>query len=353
MSVLTELTWVSMTQTVNEIKSPNQFIKNRLFSNHQALRTEHAQFDILNRARVMAPLVRKNGAALTVDGHTTTRRLVETPNIRIKMPFTPSDLLFTRRAGTSIYPTDQEQTTAIREHIARDMAGMNDMVVNTEEWMCASALRGTLSYSVTDEEVLQVTYLKPAGNTVTLTGSNLWDDTDLNNPSPDEDFHTAKKLIHDETGLQLTDAIMGETAAQQFRAIIKAQSTLDKLYVDAGRVTLNEQFSTDGVLFLGTFCGVRCWEYSRTALLDGTATPMIRANYVEFVSASPMAENVLYYGAIPDMDAMGDTGRPFVGERFSKSWLEKDPSVMMALLHTRPLPVTRRPGANVSMKVTA
>ena len=43
----------------------------------------------------------------------------------------------------------------------------------------------------------------------------------------------------------------------------------------------------------------------------------------------------------------------WVAQRFSKSWVTKDPSQRLALLHSRPLPVPRRPGAMVSMKVVS
>jgi hypothetical protein len=59
----------------------------------------------------------------------------------------------------------------------------------------------------------------------------------------------------------------------------------------------------------------------------------------------------MYYGAIPDLKAL--QGRLFRGKRFSKSWEQEDPSVMWQLLHSRPLPVTRRPDSMVSMKVVS
>jgi len=69
------------------------------------------------------------------------------------------------------------------------------------------------------------------------------------------------------------------------------------------------------------------------------------------LAVSPAAENVMYYGAIPDFDAL--QGRAWVGRRFGKSWMDKDPSAQIALVHSRPLPVPRRPGSMVSMKVVS
>lgn len=349
MATIDELRWSSLTPAINEMKSPNMFLKRLLFSRHVTLPTEDIELSVLTKGREIAPFVRKNGEALLVEGHSETFQTVAAPNIRIKRPFTPSELLFNRRPGTVIFsPGADMQVTALQQHIARDMQVMADLITNAEEYLCALAIRGTITYEVSPEEVFQITYPKPSGNNVTLT--TFWDDADPSLPDPEENFHTAKKLFSDEVGLGITDAIMGESAAQYFRYLMKySASRLDKARLNDGMITFAEQFSEDGVIYLGTFCGVRCWEYSRSVSVNGSSTPLIRSKYVEFVTTSPAAEFTLYYGAIPDMKAL--QGRKFQGERFSKSWEQEDPSQMIALAHSRPLPVPRRPGAMVSMKV--
>ena len=348
MATINELKWASLTRAINEMKSPNQFLKRLLFRNHVTLSTEDIELSVITKAREMAPFVRKNGEALLVDGHATSFSTVSAPHIRIKRPFTPSELLFNRRPGTTIFsPGADMQVTALQQHVARDMQVMADLITNAEEYLCALALRGTITYEVSPEEVFQITYPKPSGNNVTL--SVFWDDADPTLPDMEENFHTAKMILNDEVGLGVTDAIMGSEAAARFRYLAKRQGNLGQAKLDTGTITFTQQFDQDGVIYLGTFCGVRCWEYSRTVSVSGAATPLIRAKYVEFVTTSPSAEFTLYYGAIPDMKAL--QGRKFQGERFSKSWEQEDPSQMVALAHSRPLPVPRRPGAMVSMKV--
>ena len=109
------------------------------------------------------------------------------------------------------------------------------------------------------------------------------------------------------------------------------------------------QFSEDGAIFLGSFCGIRFWSYPRQVKVAGSMTDLIRAKYAEFVCRVPAAEFTLYYGAIHDWKALQN--RSFVGERFSKSWEDEDPSVRQLLTHSRPLPVPRRMGAVYSLKV--
>lgn len=350
MATISQLEWSALTPAINNMKSPNAFLKKLLFKNHDPKHTETIELSVLDKERMIAPFVRKNGEALLVQGHDETFHTVETPNIRIKRPFTPSELLYNRRPGTVVFASEEEQINAIEEHIARDLQVMADLVTNSEEYLCALALQGVITYEVSAQEVFEITYPKPAGNNVTL--SVFWNDADPTLPDPEENFHTAKTLVSDEVGLNVTDAIMGAEAAQYFRSLMKRQGTLavgEKL--DTGRITFSEQFSEDGAIYLGIFCGVRCWQYSRSVSVDGTATSLIRSKYVEFVAVTPSAEFTLYYGAISDMKALQN--RTYRGERFSKSWEVEDPSQLMALVHSRPLPVPRRPGAMVSMKVVS
>lgn len=335
--------WQTLTAMINEIKSPAIFLKKLLFSNEITLPTETIELSYLTGDREIAPFVRVNGEAIMVEGYGETFATVKAPNIRIKRPITPAAVLFTRRPGTVIFPTPGEQMSAINAHIARDGQRMADLISNSEEWMAAMAIRGTITYSVDDEEVFTITYPKPAGHELTV--GDLWSGTS----NPEEDFLAAKRLIADETGLIPTHCVMGQSAATEFMKNARVSTLLDTRNYNAGVVTIESQFREDGALFLGIFAGIPCWEYSRTIDVNGTSTSLIRTDRAEFLCATPAAQNVAYYGAIPDMEAF--EGGLLQSKRFAKSWTEKDPSVRQMLVHSRPLFVPRRPGSFVSMKV--
>ena len=252
----------------------------------------------------------------------------------------------TRRAGSVVMPNRGQVVDAVTSYIARQTQRLADIVSNAEEYLSALTLTGTITYSVDPNESFTITYPKPAGNTVTLAGAAQWVNSTA---TPEIDFYNAKKIMSDECGLEPTDCIMSNSAAVAFMGLANVKALLDKLNVSAGGLDFTRQFTADGAIFLGTFCGIRCWSYPRTLKVSGSQTALIRNNYIEFVHAGPAAQWTMYYGAIFDMDALMD--QVFVGARFAKSWLEKDPSVMQLLLTSRPLPVPRRPGAMVSMLV--
>lgn len=340
------LTWASMTATVNEIKTPNSFLKNLLFGRERTFPTEQIELGLLHGDRVMAPFVRRDGEAIMVDGLGEDFKTIGFPTIRIKRPLTASELLFDRRPGTVVFPTRRQQLSAIEEHIARDLANMMNLVENTEEWLCAKALLGTIDYEAADESKFSVTFDKPSGHTLNAAATWATATNDLS-----VDFMAAKRLINGSVGLATTHAIMSQEAATNFIKNTAIEAKLDNRGISIGQIDLQRQFAENGALYLGRLMGVECWEYSRSVTLpDGTTEDLIPAGKVHFLSTSRDADNWMYYGAIPDMEAL--RGRLFQGKRFSKSWLEKDPSVYQSLLHTRPLPVTRRPGFCVTMDTT-
>ena len=356
MATINELKWATLTATVNEMKSPNRFLNRLLFGNQVTLPTEDIEIGVISKGREIAPFVRKNGEGIMVAGHDEAFRTVSAPNIRIKRPFTPSELLYGRRPGTVIFsPGAGMQMNAIRQHVARDMQVMADYVTNAEEYLASMALQGIITYEMADQDVFQIDFNRAGGNTITLTGDDLWTAGD-GKSTPLKDIHRVKRILQDH-GVQPTDAICGTAAADALLALVEVGAVKmlgqEGASVAAGDFTFVTQFSEDGVIFLGRLGGVRFWEYGRSALHpDGTTTVnMVRPKFVEFVSTSAATERVLYYGAIPDLAAF--QGRLFQSRRFSKSWEQDDPSVRMALLHSRPMPVLRRPDTSVSMQVVA
>jgi hypothetical protein len=342
------LHWSSLTGVVNEIKSPNTFLQKKVFGSHESKETERMELGILRRGRAMAPFVRKNGMALEMSGGSQEFQTVRPPKIRVKIHLEPSELMDNRRPGYSIFPAGGEVASAAEQEIARKAAVLADGIAESTEYLCAQALRGTLSYSADEQEVFTVTYPMPGGNTYTL--STKWDDVDA---LISQDFMDAQQIASDEVGLGLTDCIMSASAARAFMANEEVRFLLTSpAQMNAGALNLAAQFRDDGAILLGEFCGVQCWRYGReTTLPSGSSFELIEDKKVIFLANTPAAENKLYFGPIHDLDALA--GRQFVGERFAKQWIQPDPSVMWMLVESNPLPWPRRPGSIQRVTVLA
>lgn len=345
------LSYSTLTPAVNERKSPNSFLKNMLFGRNVTVPTRNIELSFLRRGRKIAPFVERNGSAIMVGGHDESFAVVMPPHIRVKKPMNPSELLNKRRPGSVIHVDAGGINAAMRQFIADELSEIMDDVTNSEEYLCALAIRNALAYSSADEAAFSVTFPRSASHEVTLTGADLWSAT---TSSPRADFLTAAQLVNDDVSLNVTDVILGADAADAF--LSHAQITTDLNVntgsaLQTGNIDLTQQFQESGAMYLGTYVhGIRVWRYARQVGVGSSTVDLIRPTYAEFVARSPAAQFVTYYGAIEDMKAIG-AGSVLQSQRFSKSWEEEDPSARMLLVESNPLPCMRRPDATVSMKV--
>jgi len=343
--LIAPLTWTSMSDTLNLRKRPGLFLSNILGIDEETLPTETVEINTIRGERDIAPFVRVGAEAIMVAGLGSEGYVIKAPNIRIKRPFSPGEHLFNRRPGEIVYPTNQGQViSAIEKRIADDLAYMDDMIVNAEEWMAAMALRGAISYSVADDEVFTITIPRAAAHSV--TPSVFWDGTP-GNITAIANIRAIISLVA-ENGQGITDAIMGSEAEAWFYKLPEMLSTINlNSGIKAGGIDLTQGPRADGAIFLGRWLGINWWSYPRKLRLNGSAIDLIRPKYVEFISAGQGGWK-RYYGAIPDMDAL--EGRKMQAKRFAKSWKQPDPSALMALVQSRPLVYPRVVDSTVSYK---
>lgn len=346
------LRWTSLTAVVNELKTPSRFLKSLLFSAEETKATEILEIGILVGDRLVAPFVKRDAEAVEIQGFTEKIYNVEAPNIRIKIALSPKELLFERHVGHVIFAEAGDVMSAAEQHIARKSLRLVQTVDEAEEYLCAQAIRGSIAYSVDGEDAFTITYPRSSSHAITL--SAFWDQA---GSTPEVDFRTALDLVSEDVGLNVTHVILGSEATDAFLANEQVQALLDNRRIEAGGMDLEAKLQ-NGARRLGRFRGVEVWSYTRATTVPaepgGAAAAsfdLIRAKYAEFVTADPAAENVMYYGAISDLDAM-EQGM-IQAKRFSKSWKQPDPSKMWQLLQSRPLPVMRRPDSTVSMKVVS
>ncbi len=340
------VSWAALTALVNELKSPNQFIRRLVFSTEELKAAETFEIPILIGDRVVSPFARRTGEAIEITPYQEQRLNVTVSHIRVKRHLEPSELILERAIGAGIFVEEDDVLEGAQAEIGRVSQRLNDMVTEAEEYLSAQALRGSVTYEVDEEEAFEVIYPRTASHDVTLV--DFWD---LAAGIPSDDFHTAKQLIADDVGLGLTHVLLGSEATTSFMKSDGVRADLDIRNLSAGQVTFNEQFTADGSIFLGMYSGVAVWSYTRSTSVGGSSFDLIRPKYAEFLSVMPEADNVMYYGPINDITAL--QARQLKRRRFSKSWVEEDPSVWWQLVAARPLPVPRRPDSMVSMKVVS
>lgn len=343
----------SLTAAVNEVRSSLSFLKNKFYSREETKPTTDIELSTIRDGRSMAPFVKRDGAAVMVQGDSEDARIVRPAHIRIKKALSPSDLLDKRRAGFGIHQDASELNRQMRAYLARDMSSMLRKIGNAEEWLAAQALRGSISYESEEHVSFEVDFGRDASLAFALSGADLWTNAAS---KPAALFLEVSELINDLSEGHVTDVVLGSEARDAFLANADVRSRLEwrPELIKQGQLDLTSTFQSDGALLLGTYVhGVRVWSYARQLTMpDGTVEDLIRPKFAEFVWSSPEAERLFYYGAIRDMKAIG-SGKVLEAKRFSKSWEVEDPSAQMVLVETHPIPCNRRPDTHASVQVVS
>ena len=343
------LNFISLTELINKVKSPNTFIKRMIFGDHRSYPTENFEVGVKIGGREMAPFIRKGGQAVMVGGYTNKMQMVSPANISIKRPFSP-EVMFVRRPGFDpLYPTSAEMEALGNAQLADDIQSMGDKIANAEEYLCAQALTGVISYSSAEGEEFECDFNRSNSHDVSPTA--VW--SDQTNSRILNDIAAVQLLHSEDEGLPVTDAICGTLAGAALvnNTLVKQDLAFSQTKYNVGAgLDLTKQWTDEGALFLGELKGVRFWQYSRQVILPtGSAADLVGQKMVHFVSNVPGAEFRLCYGAIAEM--AGNRPLLYVGERFSKSDVIVDPPQLIQYARSRPLPVLRKPNATSSMQV--
>lgn len=342
----------TLTRAVNLIKPPADFLQSLLFSDHEPVATDTIELSYLIGDREAAPFVKKNGGSILVAGDDSTFATVQAPNIRISANLDPAKLIEERRPGDLVFVDGSDILDSAQRYIAQRQSRMKERIQHTIEVLVSQLMQGQIKYQVDGQDNFQITLPRAAGNVITLSGGAEWNGGTATAIHILEDIKTAKSIVAEAVGMGINYCILGTEASTYFTRNAEIRALLQTPgNVNVGSLDFTRQYEKSGALYLGTISGVQFWEYGRKINVNGVATDLIRPKYAEFVTTDASAERVIYYAAIPDIDAIEDG--QFIGEIFSKTWKQPDPSVRKLLLHSRPLPWSRKADASVSMKVVS
>lgn len=339
-----KLGWAFLTGAINETDRPISFYKTMFFGDTEIVPAETLELSYFEGQRRMAPFVAKNGEAVSVDPRSTKFANVSFPNIRVKRPMEAYDALTKRMPGQDIFATTGAFAQAASRVIAEDTEILSDVIDNREEWMCAKMAQNRLiEYSVSDMDSFKITMPYDATNMtrdISASGTRNWATGSAVNLI--EDFQIMKRNSARYGKVQMRNAVFGRGAATAWMNLEIPRTLLDNRRLESGRQELQGVFDLQGVYYMGTFMGIDLWEYSGTYTDDdGNEQDFQQSNQVTFLPDPSASQAKLYYGLIPDTVAI-EQGLTEV-QRFSKSWQQEDPSARIQLVHTRPLPVLRRP----------
>lgn len=304
--------------------------------------TEYIDFDIVDKARRLAPFVAPTvqGQPMVQRGHST--RKFKPAYIKPKDPVDPARLL-KRRAG-EFFSGNQSTPQAREDAIIADiLSDHRDGIYRRWEWMAARAvIDGSITIEGENYPRVVLSFGRNAANTKVLSGAALWTDP-LSNPL--DDIEAWSLEMFQRSGYPVSRITFGPMAWRAFANHPKVQAMLE---TRRGSINAIETGPQQGQPFQhrGTLnsANIELWVYNDTYEDNqGTSIPMMSTNDIVLTAAS--VDGIRAFGAIMDKKANWEA-MPY----FPKMWEQEDPSGLFIMTQSAPLMIPGRPDA--SMKVT-
>ena len=225
------------------------------------------------------------------------------------------------------------------------------MIERRIDWMAAQAIiDGQVTVSGDDYPTTVIAYGRDASLTYTLSGGARWNQS---TPNPLADIKAARVNCYNLSGYPVRDLIFGLGAWELFTANADVKALLNN-QVRGGSSDFTAANIGDGLPFQyeGEIIGangngrMRLWTYANYFTTDAAGTQRVQYLNTNTVVGVSAVEGVQAFGRIADIEA-GMQPLPM----FPKTWVEKDPSGLMVLTQSAPLPVPMRPNASFKIVV--
>lgn len=327
---------------VQDLKTPSSFLLDQFFQSTQNETSEEIHFDTDNAKRRIAPFVSPlvAGKVVASAGYkTSTFKPAYIKDKRVFDASRPMKRAIGEKIGGAMNPADR-----MRLIVASELTDQINMINRRLEVMAGETLR-TGKVTVKGEQYPEklVDFGRDAALTVTLTGGNRWGQSGIN---PLDSLQDWAQLVLQKSGAMPKKVVMTVDVWKIFRKDAEVQKQLDRVRSNASLIT-DAQATEDGV-YMGDVDGFQIYVYSGWYIDPDdaamTEVPILAAGTVLLGGAQ--IEGVRAFGAVRDEEA-GFQALSY----FSKSWLEKDPSVRYLLMQSAPLVVPYRVNASFAATV--
>jgi hypothetical protein len=303
--------------------------------------TEEIYFDKVTDKPRLTPFVHPLHEGKVVDGPGYITKSVKPAYLKDLRVHNPQKAL-KRRAGEaltgSLTPAQRQQA-----NVVADLADQSRMFTRRMEVMAIEAIRDGKATIIGEGFNAVIDFGRDASLTETLAGAEKWNaSADVDIPQQLEDW---SQEVADFDG-SVEAVIMDVKSWNLMRNNTKVQKLLDirRGVADTSLIIEPAMAVKAGVQYKGMLGNFPIWVYTGSYIdpADGATKKYMPDNTV--VLAGRRVEGVRHFGAIMDVDVL------VARERYSQSWVERNPSRRMLMLESAPLLVPYRP--NSSKKIT-
>ena len=325
-----------LSRAVASLKRPQTGLLTLFFPFVETSDTEEIKFDTEDGKRRISPFVSPIVAGKLVEGMGRKTSTFKPAYVKDKRVLKPGDA-FKRMAGERIggdmTPENRRLAT-----LKKEMTDQTEMLTRRQEVMASEVLRtGKVTVTGDGYPTVVVDFGRNANHTITLGTGVKWSDSGI---SPLGNIEDWSLTVLQNSGAVVTDVVMDTKAYRLFKADPAVKDAIDKTLGAPDSVMLTSMAKL-GLSYKGAIDNVWFWVYSDWYVdpATGNEVAMIPDNTVMLGSRD--MDGVRHFGAIHDEEA----GLQAM-EYFTKSWVEKDPSLRILLMQSAPLVVPYRPDAS-------
>ena len=287
-----------LTGIIQKFVAPPENIGRSLFSVVSHPETV-AEWDVIKGSRQRGAPTLPNREGKLVNPLGVGKRSASFIYFREKKAFEPTTLRWLRTPGELARANAE---AAVR----REVTDLNQRLERLVESYCWDALKGTITINETD---VKATVDMGFDSSHKPTAGTLWSDT--LNADIIGDVKAWKKILVEDSGYPATDVYANSTTMEY----AYQNDGLRELWTDKRK----DQYFEDGEVTVRPLCGAKDINDGYIIMLSGASRPF---ELIEGPSADHDAPN-------------GHTGK------FSKSWIDRDPSAQFVLLEYHFLPIVK------------
>lgn len=296
--------------------------------------------DKIDSTDEIAQFVQNNADPKVVSNGGRTGSVYHAPRIYESKRFSANEL-----AEFKVLDSSENAIQMANDSIVREVERMKDRLNRRLEAMACSAVNNGKIIINQSDLAAAIDFNIPDSQKIVRTGTAAWSSVDGNVVL--NDIKEFQRMITRATGAQATSMYVGTDVAKAMLSNEDLRKSFDTSHYAIGDLSLMNAMGPSGS-YLGTFAGVRVYEYHQQYSLNGTIIDMIGTKKAIMVADDSKAFG-MHYGGIGyfDNQSIKVDAKPF---RIS---VDQDPfgKYLEWRIESYPLPVIHNPKAIVSATV--
>lgn len=321
----------TMLEAVRQMHPFRTFLKDTFFGHAVSVTTDYVDVDYYKGRRRMAPFVAPKLAGKMIEREGFHTKTYKAPMLKPKRILTADDLM-KRSMGEHIYSGRTPDQRAM-EHLAQDLADLDEAITRREEWMVAQVLF-TGKVEMVGEGVKETLDFQFTNKTEISQADKKWTSA---KSDPIADLQSWRQAIIKDSGITPDMVIIASDVVHAFINHPSVQKILDNKRIELGKI--EPRLLPNGVTYIGSIplLGMDIYSYDEWYVdeVDDQIKSLVPSGTV--LVASTRAKSSFMYGAVT-LQA-GESFHTFEGSRIPKTWMKEDPDARHIQIYSRPVPV--------------